>query len=186
LRGEGAEEELLADARKRRIWVEKIRFKVRNPAGMTLADVIATGKGHARLIFGNFTEFYQNVVDSMVQVGLRWNEAYGKVKRHMEAEEVELCPCTISYPSSFKPEHFKKLPSGLTRDYLLSVVHPGNPYFVADLCDSRDGSSFGLTILGDTVTISPMIKTTNTALWKLTARLQALLGEGQVTVAGVG
>jgi hypothetical protein len=43
-----------------------------------------------------------------------------------------------------------------------------------------DGSSFGVTALGNNVTITPITKGSHQAAWKLTNRLQEILGDGEI------
>jgi len=59
-------------------------------------------------------------------------------------------------------------------------VHGGNPYFVANICDYQDGSSFGVTALGNIVTITPITRNTYQATWKLTNQIQEILGDGEI------
>jgi hypothetical protein len=68
----------------------------------------------------------------------------------------------------------------MSKNYLCSVIHGGNPYYAANVCDYLDGSSFGVTALGDQVTITPITKSSHQAAWKLTNRLQEILGDGQI------
>ncbi len=186
LRGIGAERELMDEAKKGRIWIESIRFRVKKRNGITLLECLITSKGLARLIYGNFTDFYKNVVDSILEISRKLDGDYNKVKREILVDDIKLHPCTITYPLPFRSDHFKRLVSRLANYYMLPVTHAGNPYFVADLLDHQDGSSFGLTVLGNVITISPMLRTTSTSLWRLTEIIQTLLGEGKIAVAEVG
>ena len=182
LRGDDAESDLLEEANKNRIWIEKLGFKVKNQAGMTLLDALITNRGVSRLIYGNFTNYYQNMIQVIADLSKQWDGKYKKVRRQIVEKDVELHPCVITYSKPFRVEHTKNIASKLSSDYMISVLHGGNPYFVADLLDYYDGSSFGLTVLDNKVTISPMLRTTNSALWKLTGRIQDVLGEGDITV----
>lgn len=182
LSGDGAEKDLIAEATRRRIWMEKLGFQVKDEIGFTLLDCLVTSKGLARLIFGSFTDFYENVIRSFIQICNNIDVGFKKIKREIKGEDVELHPFKITYPIPFDQEHFKKLTSQLTNNYMLSVIHGGNPYYVADLLDHEEGSSFGLTVLGREITISPMYRTTNASLWKLTEIIQTVLGEGSVPI----
>ncbi|MGD0328963.1 MAG: hypothetical protein ABSB40_00785 [Nitrososphaeria archaeon] len=182
LRGEKAGDRLLKEAREKSIWVKKLRFKVINQEKMTLLDAIITNRGFSELVYGNFTSYFQNVLLEVINLSIELNRKYEQVRRKVVEEEVELHPCVITYPKPFSIEDLKNIAQELRSDYMVSISHSGNPYFSADLLDYYDGSSFGLTVLDNTVTITPMLRTTNPALWKLAGKVQDLLGEGNITV----
>jgi HEPN domain-containing protein len=178
-------ERLLEMAKEKRIWIEKLNFKVKNKQRMILLDTLITSRGTSKLFYGNFTNYYNNVLKEVSNLVLRLNEEYEKVRRRVVEKEVQFNPCTITYFKPFRKEHFEKLVAKLTSDYMVSISYRGNPYLAVDLLDYHDGSSFGLTILGNKVTISPMLKTTNSALWKLSGKIQDVLGGGEIVVAEI-
>jgi hypothetical protein len=71
--------------------------------------------------------------------------------------------------------------TNLRSSYSQSVLFGGNPYYVANLTDYQDGSSFYLTILGGKVTITPMLKSSAFALWRIASRIQRVTGEGEIS-----
>jgi len=176
---------LLEMAKEKRIWIEKLSFKVINKQRMVLLDTLITSRGISKLFYGNFTNYYNNVLKEASNLSLRLDKEYEKVRRRIVEKEVHFNPCTILYPKPFRIEHFKKIVSKLSSDYMISISYGGNPYFAVDLLDYYDGSSFGLTILGNKITISPMLKTTNPALWKLSGKIQDSLGGGEIVVTEI-
>jgi len=182
LKGLSAEDELVAEAKRGRIWVEKLRFQVKNKLNMLVLDTVLTNRGIARLVYGNFVDFYDRFMTFVIQISAELDGKFSAVRRTIVEGEAQTKPCSIIYTSSFKVTHLKSLASKLNSDYMLSIFHMGNPFFSADLTDCYDGSSFTLTIFQNIITISPMIRTTNTALWKLVGKLQSILGEGDIVI----
>jgi hypothetical protein len=82
---------------------------------------------------------------------------------------------------NFDEEQLFRLTKKISKNYLCSIIHGGNPYFVANVCDYQDGSSFGVAALGNSVTITPITRGSHQATWKLTNRLQEILGDGEIT-----
>jgi len=181
--GVDIENELIKFANEsQRIWLERVAFQVIVGKYLTLLKCFITSEGLMRLSYGNFTQFYNSAIISVHDTIHNWNERFGRVHRELVGDEIILTPCSIVYNNPFSKTHFDYLQSNIRHHYLTSIMHSGNPYFAADLCDYEDGSSFMLTILGSKITISPMIKTTNRSLWLLVERLQRWLGEGKIMV----
>jgi len=176
----GAEEELKRQSKAWKIWIDRLSFDVKGEAEMLLLQASITGNGLCGLKYGNFTAFYNNVILNLINLGFYWRDFYSKRERRVENGFVKLRPYSIRYPFEFEEEHLARLPEYFSRDYLCSVIHGGNPYFVANLCDYQDGSSFGLTILSNVVTVTPMLRATPSALWKLSSRIQEFIGEGEI------
>jgi len=94
--------------------------------------------------------------------------------------KIWLKPFRIEYPFDLDKRQLGRLADRVSKRYSCSIVHGGNPYFVANICDYQDGSSFGVTALGNIVTITPITRGTHQAAWKLTNRIQEILGDGEI------
>jgi len=174
------EDELLAQLRKYRVTVDKLDFEVRDVQGAVLLQAHVTRKGLWKLRFGNFTTFYEKVISTAVRIGLGLKRFYGNRERIARDGEIKLSPFRINYDFDFGKEQLQGLANKLSKNYLCSIVHSGNPYFVANICDYQDGSSFGVTALGNVVTITPISRATSQAAWKLANGIQELLGDGEL------
>lgn len=174
------EDELLAQLRNYRVTVDKLDFEVRNEEDSVLLQAYVSRKGLWKLRFGNFVTFYENVVSTAVEIGLGLKRFYGNRERIMRDGEIKLSPFRINYSFDFGKEQLQGLATKMSKSYLCSIVHSGNPYFVANVCDYQDGSSFGVTALGKIVTITPVSRATPQAAWKLANRIQELLGDGEI------
>jgi len=178
---EKAEEELLKQSRDYRITVDRADFKVRDSeTNRLLLRAHISRRGVCKLIFGEFTAFYENVVLKAIDLGLNWKRFYSHRERVVTDGKVKLSPFSISYNFDFDKEQLQRLAEKISKSYACSIVHGGNPYFVANLTDYGDGSSFGVTALGKIVTITPIIRATPQSAWRLTNRIQEILGDGEI------
>jgi hypothetical protein len=175
-----AEEELRDAAKKYRVLFDSLNFQVRNREEMVELEASLTGRGIARLKFGTFTEFYRNVIQLYIRLATEWKEFFSGREKKVEQGKVELRPYVLEYPFDLGRFQIDELMSKLKESYSYSTLFDGNPYFAANLTDYREGSSFYLTILGGKVTITPMIKSTPYALWKIAAAIQRVTGDSEI------
>jgi hypothetical protein len=178
---EEAEEELRSQSKNFRLIVHLVNFEVRDDNQTILLQGQISRRGVCKLRFGSFAMFHENVVLHAIKLGLKWRGFYNHRERQVKDGEILLRPFRIEYSSQFDEKQLRRLSEKMSKNYLCSVIHGGNPYFAANVCDYLDGSSFGVTALGDQVTITPITKGSHQATWKLTNRLQEILGDGQIT-----
>jgi len=178
---ENAEEELLKLSKDYRITVDRADFKVRDSeTNRLLLRAHISRRGVCKLAFGNFTTFYENVVLKAIDLGMNWKRFYAHRERMITDGKIRLSPFSVSYGFDFDKEQLQTLAEKISKSYACSVVHSGNPYFVANVSDYGDGSSFGVTVLGKAVTITPIIRATPQSAWRLTNCLQEILGDGEI------
>ena len=182
IKGENAEQKLLRLAKRNRIWLDKVAYQVEDKESHVLLESVIYSSGLSRLRFGRFTDFYRNVLGTVLDISGELDKEYGRVKREVIDDVPVLKPCLIEYNRPFQISHIEALSKLLNRDYAISVTHRGNPYFAAELLDPEEGSSFGLTLFENVVTVAPMLQTTRPALWRLTTSIQSVLGEGVLRV----
>lgn len=180
--GASAERNLRRYERQSRIWLDKVAFSIVGLDGGTLSESVIYSSGVSRLVYGQFSAFYRNVVGRVIETSEAIDEKYGMVKRDTAEEIPILRPCMVSYQTLFDQSDVTSLLKGLSKEYTISVMHGGNPYLAAELLDVDDGSSFGLTLSEKIVTITPMLRSTRPALWRITTDVQSILGEGVVSV----
>lgn len=182
---ENAEEELLKQSKDYRLTVDLVNFEVKDERNMLLLQAHISRRGICKLRFGSFSTFYKNVVLKAIDLGLNWKKFYRHRERVVREGKIWLRPFRINYPFDLDERQMHRLADKISKSYSCSIVHGGNPYFVANICDYQDGSSFGVTALGNIVTITPIIRGTYQAAWKLTNRIQEILGDGEiVSVSG--
>ena len=176
----GAEEDLRKDAKEHRVWIDSLAFQVKDQDGMIRLEASLTAGGVARLRFGAFSEFYHNVIQLYIGLATEWKNFFTDRERRIEGGKVKLRPYLLQYPFDLERTQIKGLITDLRGSYSHSILLGGNPYFVANLTDYQDGSSFYLTVLGKKVTITPMLKSTPYALWRIASRVQRVVGEGEI------
>jgi len=178
--GEILEEELRAMQGAKPTGIKKISFRAESQEGMTILESSATRDGLVTLDYGTFSDFSRKIIPRLTAIADEWKEFFRAREREVKQGEVELHPYAIHYESDISSQQLKDLLRGLSSHYCYSVIHAGNPYFVGSFCDYSDGSSLGLTALGNRVTITPMSKATPPGLWEFTSRVQSAIGDGKV------
>jgi hypothetical protein len=176
----GAESELRKDLKQYRIWIDSISFQVIDQEGIVLLEASLAGSGVARLRFGTFSDFSHNVIQLYIGLATKWKAFFSDRERRLEQGEVRLRPYLVEFPFELERLQIQDLIANLRGSYSHSILFDGNPYFVANLNDYKDGSSFYLTVLGNKVTITPMLKSTPFALWRIASRVQRVAGEGEI------
>ncbi|MGD0645948.1 MAG: hypothetical protein ABSA75_13665 [Candidatus Bathyarchaeia archaeon] len=159
--------------------VDHLEFKLRDKVGALLRAQLSR-KGLCELKYGSFSLFYENVVFNAIEYGLKQKKFYSQRETSIEDGNIQVYPLKIDYDFSIHQEQMSQFVKKIVSGYSCSVIHSGNPYFAADLCDYGDGSSFGVAILGNSVTLTPIAKANAPAVWKLTGEIQEIFGDGQV------
>lgn len=177
---ESAEEELLRQSKDYQLTIDRVNFEVKGKNNMLLLQANISRRGICKLRFGSFSAFYENVVLKAIDLGLNWKKFYGHRERVVREGKVWLKPFRINYPFDLDRRQISRLADEISKSYSCSIVHGGNPYFVANICDYQDGSSFGVTALGNIVTITPITRNTHQATWKLANQIQEILGDGEI------
>jgi len=162
------------------VTVDRLDFEVRDENNATLLQAHITREGLCKLKFGSFSAFYRNVVLEAIDYGIERKDFYDKRERSIEKGVIRLRPLQIKYPFSFRSEQLNHFGKKITNTYSCSIIHGGNPYFAANLCDYEDGSSFGVAVLSDTITVTPVTRATPQAVWRLLNKIQEILGDGEI------
>ena len=160
--------------------VDRLDFVLTDENNVTLLKAQITRKGLSKLKFGSFSAFYQNVVLKAIDYGLDRKSFYDKRERSVVKGIIQLRPLQINYSLGFHREHLRRFAKKIINSYSCSVIHGGNPYFAANLCDYEDGSSFSVTILGDSIAVTPITRATPTAVWRLLDKIQEIMGDGEI------
>lgn len=176
----GAEQELAELIQQYRLWIGQIGFQIRDKTDFLLLAGSLTSRGVARLRYGRFSDFTEKFILIFVSVALGWKKFFSGRERRLVDGRVQLSPYALHYPFRLESRQISDISETLSNLYSFSVIHDGNPYFAASLCDYQDGSSFGVTVLGNDITITPVTRATPFSLWKLTTKIQGIVGEGEI------
>jgi len=160
--------------------VDRLDFVLKDEKGAFLLKGQMSRKGVTKLKFGSFSSFYENVVAKAIEYGRDRKNFYDKRERNIEKGIIQLRPLQIDYAFSFRNRQLDRFAKKIVSSYSCSIIHGGNPYFVADLCDYKDGSSFGVAILGNSITVTPVTRATPSAVWRLIDKIQDIMGDGEI------
>jgi hypothetical protein len=166
--------------------VDRLDFQIKDEKGAILLQAQITRKGLCKLRFGTFSAFYNNVILRAIDFGLGCNRFYDKRERNVKEGEIKLYPLQIRYQSVFDKARMTRYAKKISNAYSCSIIHGGNPYFAGDLYDCEDGSSFGVAILGDVVTITPATNVTPQGVSRLLSKTQEILGDGEIVDVKTG
>ncbi|MDH5374856.1 MAG: hypothetical protein OEZ21_00700 [Candidatus Bathyarchaeota archaeon] len=160
--------------------VNQLEFVLKGEDDTILLKAQIARNGLSKLKFGSFSAFYENIVFKAIEYGLERKNFYDKRERNVEKGIIQLRPLQISYTFGFRTEQLSRFGKKIANSYSCSIIHGGNPYFVADLCDYEDGSSFSVAILGDSITVTPITRATPSAVWRLVDKIQEIMGDGEI------
>jgi len=175
-----ADEELEKNIINYNITIKRLNFNIRDENNLLLLRSNVSRKGKCSLYYGDFNGFYYNVVIKLVEYAGEWRQFYSERERSIINEDILINPFKIVYNETINIIDINRLAKKLSNVYSCAVIHSGNPYFVANVSDYDEGSSFGLTALRSTVTITPITRGTPEAIWKLTEVIQQVLGDGKI------
>jgi len=161
--------------------VNRLDFLLTDERNAIFLKAQITRKGLSKLMFGSFSAFYQNVVLKTIDYGRDRRNFYDKRERSVDKGVPRLHPLQINYTVDFRNDELSDFAKKISASYSTSVIHGGNPYFVANLCDYEDGSSFGVAVLGNAVTVTPLTRATPAAVSRLLHRIQEIMGDGDIS-----
>ena len=177
---ENADEELSKHIKEYYITINRLNFNIVDSNDILLLKSNIYRNGRCSLSYGDFNDFYYNVVLKIIEYGREWRTFYSKRERSVFEKNIFLNPYSIIYSETFSKQEIIKLAKNINKKYSCAIIHGGNPYFVANICDYDEGSSYGITAIGSVVTITPITRGTDVASWKLTEVIQQILGDGIV------
>lgn len=175
-----AEEEIKNLTKSYIITITHLNFKLYDERNILYLEGLITRKGECQLKYGTFTDFYNTVINNAIKIGHDLKIFYSDRDRVLREGYIELKPLQIHYKELFNKAQLQRLEKKLSTSYLCSTIHDGNPYFAANVSDNEEGSSFGVTVLKNKVTITPIFKASSESTWKLTNEIQEILGDGKL------
>jgi len=125
--------------------------------------------GWMTFYYGSFSKFFHDVTRPL----LRTISNRRKVFKSIESKASEVDFDVIRFESKERLEipQIKSLKNALSRKYISSVIHEGNPFFQLDLIDNEDYSSMTLYAYKNIIEIVPGRKVTSAALIELTTTI---------------
>lgn len=174
------ETELDELSKKYRVIIKQLSFNIYDEENMPLFICYISRNAICKLQFGLYNKFNNEIISLIIKIGYTLKRFYSNRERYLVNGEAELKPIQIEYKTHFNQKQLKILEQNIHNKYLTLMVYSGNPYFAVNISDHDDGSSYGLTVLKNLVTITPIVKASSESLWKLSNTVQEILGDGEV------
>lgn len=155
------------------IYAAKIQF----PNEETSFSARVSRKGHITFYEGEekgFFNFYERLVDNYIRKAIEYRKSLdNKEVRIIKEKSPEPNPIIFNIKKSLLKLDFDLLIEALTAepDYMVSVIHFGNPWLYVTVVDRADGNTCEIYGFEDEVQIIPQFKATTQGL----ARLEDLL-----------
>jgi hypothetical protein len=162
------------------IWIDNLEFEVLDRhSDESLMTAFLTREGLCRVQpqIGAFALF-DEMMTGVLQFGKRRETSFSKRDRTTFGKEVTIFPVSVDYSESIQRFQIGQIRRDLTRRTVVSIIHAGNPYFLAIAQDYLDRSTFSIAILGNTVTVVPIRQNSDEAFVRLLDMLYARIGEG--------
>jgi hypothetical protein len=163
------------------VWVDNLEFEVREKrTEEALMTAIVTREGLCRVEPrpGAF-DLFEKMLVGVVTFGRSRENSFAHMDRRMVADEIRISPVNVLYDQNIQQFQIRQVSRDLTRNRIASIIHSGNPYFLAIAQDYLDGSTFSVAILDDTLTVVPIRQNSDAAFVRILDMLYARIGEGK-------
>lgn len=167
-------------SKKYRVIIKQLSFSIYDKENMPLFVFYISRNAVCKLRFGFYNKFNNEIISLIINIGYTLKKFYSNRERYLADGRAELKPIQIEYKVHFNQTQLKIFEQNIHNKYLALIIYSGNPYFAANILDQDDGSSYGLTVLKNLVTITPIVKASPESLWKLSNTIQEILGDGEV------
>jgi len=117
-----------------------------------------------------YPDIYRYIIEEFVKTALESAGKLSRVKRVFDKKKLDniVHPLTLIYDKyTFTKDDYSLLLSSLTRRFLVSVYHLGNPLLHVMLTDKDDGSSFEIIAYKNKATIIPDFKASVSSLQQI-------------------
>jgi hypothetical protein len=162
------------------VWVDNLEFEVRDKqTDVSLMTGLITRDGLCQVHSqpGSF-ELFKKMLEEVVAFGRHRELSFSDMDRKFVDNEIRISPINVRYEENIETFQIRQISNDLTRKTLVSIVHYGNPYFLAITQDYVDRSTFSVAILENTLTVVPIKQNSDAAFVRLLDMLYARIGEG--------
>jgi len=163
------------------LWIDNLEFEVRDKrTDDAVVRAFMTRDGMCRVetrpeAFSVFAKLLEGVIVS----GHSRETMFSNMDRRIVGNEIRISPVRVKYEQQIEPFQVRMITEDLTRRTIASVIHSGNPYFLAIAQDFLDRSTFSIAIVYDTVTVIPVKQNSEAAFARLLDILYGNIGEGE-------
>lgn len=163
------------------VWVDDLAFEVREKrTDEAVMTALVTRDGLCRVAPrpGAF-DLFEKMLEGIVTLGRTRESSFSHMDRRIVAGEIRISPVNVLYDQDIQQFQIQQISHDLIRKRITSIVHSGNPYFLAIAQDYLDGSTFSVAILDDTLTVVPIRQNSDAAFVRILDVLYARIGEGK-------
>jgi hypothetical protein len=163
------------------VWVDNLEFEVREKrTDEALMTALVSRDGLCRVEArpGAF-DLFEKMLEGVVNLGRTRESSFARMDRIVVAGEVRISPVRVLYDQNIQQFQIRQISHDLTTRRIASIIHSGNPYFLAIAQDYSDGSTFSVAILDDTLTVVPIRQNSDAAFVRILDMFYARIGEGK-------
>jgi hypothetical protein len=167
------------------LWIDNLEFEIRerhSEEPIVSARLTRDGLCEVRPSPEIF-ELFVKLLDGVIAAGRAREVKFSNMDRRVVGRDVRISPVRVKYENPIEAFQIRMIARDLTRRTVTSVVHAGNPYFLAIAQDFLDRSTFSIAIVGDTVTVIPIKQNSNSSFSHLLDIVYGNIGEGQEVLA---
>lgn len=162
------------------VWIDNLEFEVRDrhtDESLMTAFLSREGLCRVHAQAGAF-ELFEEMMNGVIDFGKRRELSFSKRDRTRIGNMVKVFPVNVRYEESIQRFQIQQVTRDLTKRTVASIIHAGNPYFLAIAQDYLDRSTFSIAILDDTLTVVPIRQNSDAAFVRLLDMLYSRIGEG--------
>jgi hypothetical protein len=124
-------------------------------------------------------DLFVKLLEGVVSSGRTREVTFSNMDRAVIGHEVRISPVRVKYHQPIETFQIKMITKDLIRRTITSVVHSGNPYFLAIAQDYQDKSTFSVAIIDNTLTIIPIKQNSDASFTRLLDIVYGNIGEGE-------
>ena len=137
-------------------------------------------KGLITFYFGNFSDFYENVILVYAKKSLEFCDFLkDKERKHIDGE-ISINPVKYQFKKEIHPSELNIIKKKILSKYVGGVTSFGNPLLMIQFTDSTDGSSYDLYAYDKTIEIVPLNKASSASFTQLTSLITDNLPLGEI------
>jgi hypothetical protein len=163
------------------LWIDNLEFEIRERhSEEPIVSARLTRDGLCEIHTGpEAFGLFVRLLDGVIAAGRAREVKFSNMDRRVVGRDVRISPVRVKYENPIETFQIRMIARDLTRRTVTSVVHAGNPYFLAIAQDFLDKSTFSIAIVGDTVTVIPIKQNSNSSFGHFLDIVYGNIGEGQ-------
>lgn len=137
-------------------------------------------KGLITFYYGNFSDFYENVILVYANKSLEFCDYFKNKERKQIDGEIIINPVKYQFKKEIPVPELNIIKDKILAKYVGGVTSFGNPLLMMQFTDSTDGSSYDLYAYKDIIEIVPLNKASSASFTQLTSLISDNLPLGEM------